>query len=90
LLLNNKKSSYLFKGNSMKSIKTITISLPIEMGREIQKVANEEHRTVSELIRESFRRYKAQRVLKSIAKKGKSLTKKKGLKPEDFGGPFEE
>ena len=45
----------------MKSIKTITISLPAEMGKEIQRLAEEEHRTVSELIRESFRQYKAQR-----------------------------
>lgn len=74
----------------MKSIRTITISIPIEMGKEIQKIAREEHRTVSELIRESFRQYKAHRVLKSVAKQGKALAKKKGLTPKDFGGPFEE
>lgn len=74
----------------MKSIKTITISIPVEMGKEIQKLANEEHRTVSELIRESFRQYKAKRTLKRIAQKGKATAKKKGLTPKDFGGPFEE
>ncbi len=74
----------------MKSIKTITISLPIEMGKEIQKIAEEEHRTVSELIRESFRQYKAQRIFKALMKKGKATAKKKGLTPKDFGGPFEE
>jgi metal-responsive CopG/Arc/MetJ family transcriptional regulator len=57
----------------MKKIKTITISLPEEMGREIQKVADAEHRTVSELIRESFRQYKAQRNLQVIAKKGTEI-----------------
>ena len=73
----------------MKS-KTITISIPVEMGKEIQKLANKEHRTVSELIRESFRQYKAQRSLKILAKKGRAAVKRLGLTPEDFGGPFEE
>jgi Arc/MetJ-type ribon-helix-helix transcriptional regulator len=74
----------------MRSLKTITISLPEEMGKEIQKVASEEHRTVSELIRESFRQYKAQRILRSAATYGRKIAKKKSLRPEDFGGPFEE
>lgn len=74
----------------MKTIKTITISIPVEMSKEIQKLAQEEHRTVSELIRESFRQYKAQRILKTMAKKGKATAKKKGLSTKDFGGPFEE
>ena len=78
-----------FTGEQMKSNKTITISLPAEMGHEIQQLAKQEHRTVSELIRESFRQYRAQHVLTSLAKKGKSIAKKKGLKPKDFGGPFE-
>ena len=74
----------------MKTIKTITISIPIDMGKEIQKIAKEEQRTVSELIRESFRQYKAQRILKTLAKKGKIVAKKKKLKSKDFGGPFED
>jgi len=73
----------------MKSIKTITISLPFAMGREVEKLAKEEHRTVSELLRETFRRYQAQRNLKTLAKEGKRLVRKKGLTEEDFGGPFE-
>lgn len=74
----------------MKNIKTITISLPIEMGNEIQKMAKEEHRTISELVREAFRQYKAQRVFETLSKKGQKVAKKKKLKPEDFGGPFED
>lgn len=73
----------------MKSI-TITISIPLEMGKEIQQIAAEEHRTVSELIRETFRQYKAQRILKAAASKGRAVAKKKGLTSEDLGGPFEE
>ncbi len=74
----------------MKSIKTITISLPLEMGKEMQKLAKAEHRTVSELIRESFRRYKAQSNFKALAKKGRASARKKGLTEKDFGGPFED
>jgi len=74
----------------MPSAKTITISLPASMGKEIEKVAKEEHRTISELLRETFRQYQTQKRLTRIAAKGKKLAKSKGLKPENFGGPFEE
>lgn len=74
----------------MPSLKTITISLPAEMGRAIEKVAKEEHRTVSELIRETFRRYQAQRNLHELASRGKKNAKVKKLTPKDFGGPFED
>ena len=74
----------------MKTIKTITISLPIEMGKDIQKMATEEHRTVSEFVREAVRQYKAQRVFSTLAKKGQRVAKKKGLTQKDFGGPFDE
>lgn len=73
-----------------RSIKTITFSLPVEMGIDIEKMAAEEHRTVSEFIREAVRQYKALRNLKSLAKKGKAAAKKYKIKPEDFGGPFED
>lgn len=74
----------------MRGYTTITVSVPVEMDQEIKKVATEEQRTVSELMRESFRQYSAQRHFKSLVKKGKAVVKKKGLKPEDFGGPFED
>ncbi len=74
----------------MPSLKTITISLPMVMGKEIEKVAKEEHRTISELIRESFRQYQAQRNLRALSTEGKKSAKKKKLRPSDFGGPFDE
>jgi len=74
----------------MPSLKTITVSLPIAMGNEIKKVAKEEHRTISELIREAFRQYQAQRNLHTLAEEGKKATKRKKLSAKDFGGPFEE
>jgi metal-responsive CopG/Arc/MetJ family transcriptional regulator len=74
----------------MPSLKTITVSLPVAMGKEIEKVAKEEHRTISELIREAFRQYQSQRNLKTLAKVGKQSVKSKKLSPKDFGGPFED
>ena len=74
----------------MPSLKTITISLPVAMGKEIEKVAKEEHRTISELIREAFRQYQGQRNLKALASAGKQAVKSKKLSTKDFGGPFEE
>ncbi len=74
----------------MPSLKTITISLPVAMGKEIEKVAKEEHRTVSELVREAFRQYQAQRNLKALALEGKKAAKKKKITPEDLGGPYQD
>ncbi|MEI8348033.1 MAG: ribbon-helix-helix domain-containing protein [Pseudomonadota bacterium] len=74
----------------MPSAKTITISLPLAMAKEMSELAKEEHRTLSELLREAFRQYRSQRQLKNLATKGKKQVKKLGLTEEDFGGPFEE
>lgn len=69
----------------MPSLKTITVSLPVAMGKEIEKVAKEEHRTISELIREAFRQYQAQRNLKALATEGKQAAKRKKLTPMASG-----
>jgi Arc/MetJ-type ribon-helix-helix transcriptional regulator len=74
----------------MKTVKTITFSLPVEMSNDIEQMAAQEQRTVSELIREAIRQYRAQRAFKSLSKTSKTAVKKKRLTPEDFGGPFED
>jgi len=74
----------------MSSLKTITVSLPVAMGKEIEKVAKAEHRTVSELIREAFRQYQSQRNLKGLAAEGRTAAKKNKISAKDFGGPFED
>ena len=58
--------------SSKSKIKTITFSLPVDMGKDMQKIAKEENRTISELIRESFRQYQAQRNFTALVKKGKA------------------
>jgi predicted transcriptional regulator len=39
-----------------------TISLPPELAVQVQELADHEHRTISELFREAFRSYRADRV----------------------------
>lgn len=67
----------------MRTAKVISLSLPPDMEKEVQKIAKEEHRTISELLREAFRQYLANRDLISIRKEGRKIAKKMKLIPED-------
>ena len=76
--------------NTNKALKTLTIALPIEIGKEIQKIAKKERRTINEVIKESVRQYQALHNFAALVKKGKATAKKKKLTEKDFGGPFQE
>ena len=67
----------------MRTAKVISLSLPPDMEKDIQKVAKEEHRTISELLREAFRQYLANRDLAIVRKEGRKIAKRMKLKPED-------
>ena len=41
----------------MRTTKNLTVSLPPAQLREMERIAKKENRTMSELVRESFRRY---------------------------------
>jgi metal-responsive CopG/Arc/MetJ family transcriptional regulator len=45
----------------MRTSKVVSITLPPEMAAEAEQLAKREKRTMSELMREAFRRYKRQR-----------------------------
>lgn len=68
----------------MRTAKVISLSLPPDMEKEVQQVAKEEHRTISELLREAFRQYLANRDLASIRKEGRKVAKRMKLKPDDI------
>lgn len=68
----------------MRTARVISLSLPPEMEREVQEVANSEHRTISELLREAFRQYLSNRDLAIVRKEGKLIAKKKKLKEDDI------
>ena len=68
----------------MRSAKVISISLPPDMNKEIQAVAKEEHRSMSELFREAIRQYMRNRVVAQSRRYGTKVAKKKGIKPSDI------
>lgn len=67
----------------MRTAKVISFSMPPDMEDEVQKIAKEERRTISELLREAFRQYLTNRDLASVRKEGRKITKKMKLKPDD-------
>jgi CopG family transcriptional regulator / antitoxin EndoAI len=68
----------------MQSAKIISISLPPEMNKEIQAVAKEEHRSMSELFREAMRQYMRNRVLSQSRRHGSRAAGRKKIKPSDI------
>ncbi len=70
--------------------KAITFSLPSVAGEEIKAMAKKEHRSVSELLLETFNRYQAKKEFHELAVKTQKYVKRKKLTPKDFGGPFAE
>ena len=68
----------------MRTAKVISFSMPPEMEKQAQKVAKEEHRTISELFREAFRQYLANRDLAAVRSEGRKVAKKMKLTPEDI------
>ena len=57
-----------------RSSKVIAISLPAEMAQQVETIAQEEQRSVSELFREAFRGYRAAR-LRRLLKEANALAK---------------
>lgn len=74
----------------MRTAKVISISLPPEMEEEVQELARDEHRTVSELFREAMRQYATQRFSRSARKSGRAYMKRTGMKPSDLNRMIKE
>jgi Arc/MetJ-type ribon-helix-helix transcriptional regulator len=51
----------------MRTTKNLTVSLPPEQLREMEKTAKRENRTMSELVRETFRNYQQQELNRRLA-----------------------
>jgi CopG family transcriptional regulator/antitoxin EndoAI len=67
----------------LRTTKLITISIFPELLKETEKVAKEENRTRSELIREALRRYIAAKELKRLQRYGSRQAKKLEIKEGD-------
>lgn len=61
----------------------INISVPQALAKRIEKVAKEENRTKSELLREAFRVYEFQRDWVKIRARGDQTARKMGIETDD-------
>lgn len=68
----------------MRSSKIVSVSLPPDMTKEVQEMAQEERRSVSEVLREAFRQYAANKALLDVRKVARKAAKKKNIKAEDI------
>ncbi len=66
----------------MRTTKPITVSLSPDLLRETQRVAQEETRTRSELIRDALRQYLASRHWQRLRQWGAETAERLGLKTE--------
>jgi len=66
----------------MRTTTPITISLPTDLLQETQRVAREEARTRSELIREALRQYLASRRWQRLRQWGAETAERLGIKTE--------
>ncbi|MEK6617600.1 MAG: ribbon-helix-helix protein, CopG family [Nitrospirota bacterium] len=66
----------------MRATRPITISLPEELLRDTERIAKEESRTRSELIRDALRQYLASRRWQRLRQWGADTAERLGLKTE--------
>ncbi len=76
--------------HTMKSTKNISISLPLPMCKFVEKLAKEESRTISELVREALRQYQSKTEWQKIRLWGSHLAKQKKLSPKDIENLIDE
>lgn len=62
-----------------RTTKTLTLSLPPEMARQVDELTKEEGRTKSELFREALRRYIEERNWARLYRYGEGKAREKGI-----------
>ena len=67
----------------MRSTKTLSVTLPPEMLARAEEIAREEHRTMSELVREALRQYERQRWWDQMNRYGRARADGAGLTEAD-------
>lgn len=66
----------------MRSSKIITVSLPAELARLAERLAKEERRTRSELVREALRDYAATRRWRRLRRWGEASAQQAGVRTD--------
>ncbi len=67
----------------MRVTKPITISIMPEMLKQVNRIAKEESRSRSELLREAVRRYIAEKELTRLNRYGQTKVREEGIEAED-------
>lgn len=67
----------------MRVTKPITISIMPEMLKQVNRIAKEESRSRSELLREAVRRYIAEKELTRLNRYGQTKAREEGIEAED-------
>jgi CopG family transcriptional regulator/antitoxin EndoAI len=64
----------------MRTSKTLSLSLPLELAREAERIAKREGRTKSEVFREAIRRYIQERRWMDLRRYGAQQARKLGIR----------
>ncbi len=74
----------------MRTSKTLSLSLPLELAREAERMAKKEGRTKSELFQEALRRYIQEQRWLDLRRYGARQARKLGIREPEVGGIIEE
>jgi CopG family transcriptional regulator/antitoxin EndoAI len=80
-IVNRAKSCFIIL--SMRSTRTLSITLPPEMLKRAQSIAKRESRTMSELVREALRHYDRQAWWDEVNAYGRQRAEERGLRERD-------
>jgi CopG family transcriptional regulator/antitoxin EndoAI len=75
---------------SMRTSKTLSLSLPLELAREAECIAKKEGRTKSELFREALRRYIQEQRWMDLRRYGAQQARKLGIREPEVERVIEE
>ncbi len=66
---------------AVRTAKVLSVSVPRDLQREISKMAEEERRSVSEVLREAFRQYAAGRALSEVRGRARKSARGRRIRP---------
>ena len=67
----------------MKTMKTLSVTIPPEMLDKAERLAKKEHRTMSELVREALRQYERNQIWEEIGAYGRRSAARAGIRTEE-------
>ena len=73
----------MFYNIDMKTMKTLSVTIPPEMLHKAERLAKKEHRTMSELVREALRHYERNQIWEEIEQYGRQSAARAGIKTEE-------